>query len=139
MSNPKNSTSTWGFRFSKTDGIVIGMFLSAMAILGFLGSVLWWILAIALVHFFLFCNVFRISRPFELIWAALFVLNVGVWAWFDCLTWQHILLCQLPVTVNFLILEMLSPLYHGIFANRLNRRLHDYLEGVLRPTDSSAH
>lgn len=129
MFNRKHSARTWGFRFSATDLVVVGIFLSSVVVLLLVESVFWWILAIVAVHFFLFCNVFRIARPRELTWAVLFVLNVGVWAWFDHLTWQNVLFCQLPFTFIFLLLEMRSPLYHGILANRLNPRLSEYLIG----------
>ena len=127
MFNSKHPIRTWGFRFSATDLVVIGIFLSSVIVLWLFESVFWWILAIVAVHFFLFCNVFRIARPRELTWAALFILNVGVWAWFDRLTWQNVLLCQLPFSVLLVAHDLLSPTYHGILANRLNPRLSDYL------------
>jgi hypothetical protein len=127
MFNPMQTTRTWGFRFSPMDAVVIGIFMSLMIILWIFQSVLWWILVLVAVHFFLFCNVFRIARRPELIWAALFVSNVGIWAWFDHLSWQPVVLCQLPFTILLVLWEMLSPMYHGVFASRLNRRLNEYL------------
>lgn len=110
------------------DVIVIAVFVSAGVVLWILQTFFWWILAIVTVHFFLFCNVFRIARPLELIWAAIFVVNICLWAWLDHLTWQHILLCQLPFTVILIVRDIFSPLYHGIFAIRVNPRLNQYLE-----------
>jgi hypothetical protein len=129
MSDPKRKTRTWGFRFSLTDAVAMGVFLSAAVGLWRLGSPLWWLLLLAAGHFFLFCNVFRIVRRRELIWAGLFVLNVGVWAWLDRLTWPGVLLCQLPITVGIIIADMRTAGYHGVLAKRLNPRLNDYLEG----------
>ncbi len=129
MFEPKYKTRTWGFRFSLTDAVAIGVFVSAAGVLWYLGNPLWWLLLIAAGHFFLFCNVFRIIRRRELIWAGLFVLNVGAWVWIDRLTWPSVLVCQLPITVALVIADMRAPGYHGVLAKRLNPRLNDYLEG----------
>jgi len=90
---------------------------------------MWWMLVISASHFFLFCNVFRIIRRRELIWAGLFIFNVGVWAWFDHLAWPPVVLCQLPITLGLVIADVRGPGYHGVFADRLNPRLSDYLKG----------
>ena len=103
--------------------------MSAAVGLWYLNSPLWWLLVVAAGHFFLFCNVFRIVRRRELIWAGLYVLNVGVWTGFDRLTWRGVLLCQLPITVALVVADMRAPGYHGVLAKRLNPRLNDYLEG----------
>ena len=120
---------TWGFQFSLNDAAAIGAFVGAVGVLCRLGNPLWWMLTIATGHFFLFCNVFRIIRRRELTWAGLFILNIGVWTWFDHRTWPCVLLCQLPLTVGFVVADTRAPGYHGVFARRLNPRLNDYLEG----------
>ena len=129
MFRTKHKTRTWGFRCSLTDAIAIGAFMSAAVGLWYLNSPLWWLLVVAAGHFFLFCNVFRIVRRRELIWAGLYVLNVGVWTWFDRLAWPRVLLCQLPITVALVVADMRAAGYHGVLAKRLNPRLNDYLEG----------
>ncbi len=129
MCEPNHKTRTWGFRFSLTDALAICAFLGAAGVLWQQGNPLWWLLLIVAAHFFLFCNVFRIVRRRELIWAGLFVLNVVIWVWFDRLTWSCVLLCQLPITVALIIADMRAPGYHGVLAKRLNPRLNDYLEG----------
>jgi hypothetical protein len=131
MSEIKHHARTWGFRFSLTDALAVLAFMSAAAVLWRLGSVFWWILVIAAGHFFLFCNVFRIIRRRELIWAGLFILNVGVWTALGLLTWPRVLLCQLPITISLVLADMRSRGYHGVFANRLNPLLNDYLEDRL--------
>jgi hypothetical protein len=127
--NPQFRTRTWGFQFSRTDTQAIAVIMAAVLGLWRMGNPLWWILVISAGHFFLFCNVFRIVRRRELIWAGLFVVNVGIWIWTDRLTWPCVLLCQLPITTGFVIADMREPGYHGVLANRLNRQLNDYLEG----------
>ena len=127
----QNQTRTWGFRLSFMDVLVVGLFLGVAAVLWRHNSPLWWILVMAVAHFFLFCNVFRIVRRLELVWAGIFILNIGTWDFFNHLTWLLVLLCQLPVTIVLLIAEICSPRYHGVFANRLNPRLNEYLTGRL--------
>ncbi len=100
------------------------------AVLG-TGVMAWWMLVIKGVphadmllivigHFFLFCNVFRLRQSYELVWAGVLVINVysalqGGW-----ISTSWILTAQLPVTAVFIILEMTSSEYHGIFCRRIN-------------------
>jgi hypothetical protein len=128
MFKPPHKQRTWGFRFSPTDALAIGVFCVAAGVLWQQDNPLSWLLLIAVGHFFLFCNVFRIVRRRELIWAGLFILNVAVWAALDRLTWLRVLVCQLPITIGLVIADMRAPGYHGVFAKRLNPRLNDYLE-----------
>ncbi len=104
-----------GFRFSITDAGAILLFcfatLFAWPYLGTLSL----LLPIVLFHFFLFCNVFRAHRNFELIWGAVFLINVMAWTFSGYFNWWWILLTQLPITLGILILTISSPGYHGIF------------------------
>jgi len=127
MFDPNNRRiRTWGFRLSWLDGGVIA--IAALAAL-LLGHPFGWLILTVAGHFFLFCNVFRVGRKRELIWAALFVANVAVLIGWGELHWATVLLAQCPVTVAIIIAELRSPLYHGVFAPRLNPHLPDYLEG----------
>jgi hypothetical protein len=120
---------TWGFRFSPTDAAVLVLFGAAVAILHRFGSSLSWIVTIVAGHFFLFCNVFRVMRRRELIWAAAFVVNVGLWLSLGRLDWPNVLACQLPISTGIIAWELKASRYHGIFADRLNTRLADYVAG----------
>lgn len=113
----------WGFRFSVADSIVLLVFAAITAGLYFLATPLWWLVVIAAGHFFLFCNVFRVARSRELIWAGLFILNVGLWVLLKRLDWFTVLACQLPVSVGVIAWEIKMPSYHGILADRLNPTL----------------
>ncbi len=119
----------WGFRFSLTDAVALAAFGATVAILRRLDSGLWWVVAIAAGHFFLFCNVFRVMRRRDLLWAALFVLNVALWLLVGRLDWFNVLACQLPVTAGVIAWEIRAVRYHGIFADRLNPNLADYIAG----------
>ncbi len=103
-----------GFRFSPRDAVVIVVCTLATAWLwGRVGSLSLLPFA-ALVHFFLFCNVFRVRTRYELIWASSFVLNAGAWQLMEALDWRSVLGCQIPITVLVIGAELRSPCYHGI-------------------------
>ena len=132
MPKPESPARTWGLRFSAIDGVVI--------LATILGTVALWndssfvalLLPIVLGHFFLFCNVFRIDRRLELLWAAIFVVNTFSWSIaFDALSWLGILIVQTPLTMVLIAAELRSPRYHGIFARRINSELERYLDGTL--------
>lgn len=109
-----------GFRFSFVDGIAIvvcgAIVWLAYAELGKLA----WLPAVVLGHFFLFCNVFRIHRNYELIWAGVFVVNFGIWFLFspEAAPLEWILISQTPVTIFLILLAVRGPDYHGIFAKQ---------------------
>jgi hypothetical protein len=124
-----NRIRTWGFRFSVIDTVAIAALAAVTGGLHWLGGSLWWLLAIVAGHFFLFCNVFRVIRRREMIWGALFILNVGFWLLLGRLDWFNVLACQMPISVGVIAWEVKATRYHGIFADRLNPHLRDYLEG----------
>ena len=103
-----------GFRFSPRDAAVIGVFTLATAWLwGWVGSLSLLLFGV-LINFFLFCNVFRVRTPYELIWASSLVLNAGAWQLADELSWQRLLGSQIVVTALVIGAELRSPSYHGI-------------------------
>ena len=110
-----------GFRFWWTDAVVLGVGAAVAALVWRPAPEAVWPIPFALLHFFLFCNVFRVRRSYELAWTGVLLLNVGGWALADRLGWAPILLAQTPVTLAVLILEMRSDRYHGIFHARLQR------------------
>jgi hypothetical protein len=106
-----------GFRFSTVDGCVLVVGAIASAVLAYAVGTMALIVVVPLVHFFLFCNVFRVRRWLELWWTATFVLNAG--AWFVLageVSWLAILAVQLPITVAVIAWQMRQPDYHGVFA-----------------------
>jgi len=57
-------------------------------------------------HFFLFCNVYRISRTLELVWSAVFIADFTAWWQLAGADVAPALLSQLPVTVIVLVLGL---------------------------------
>ena len=127
MSNKRAQSRSWGFRFSLRDALVLLVLAAASAALYRNESALWWLVVLVGGHFFLFCNVFRVARKRELAWAALLLVNVGLWIFLDHMGWLPVMACQVPVSIAVVVSEIRCPHYHGIFADRLNPRLADYL------------
>lgn len=85
-------------------------------------------MAFVLAHFFLFCNVFRLARPLELVWAAVFVaLAAGTLA-IDIPGWPATAAISLCVTVVVIPLEMRKLSYHGVGWERINPGLRSWWE-----------
>ncbi|HWE97676.1 MAG TPA: hypothetical protein VG269_27220 [Tepidisphaeraceae bacterium] len=103
-----------GFRFSRTDGaVILGGALMTWLAWGFLGTFAL-VFVIVLAHFFLFCNVVRMRRPYELFWAAVFVINTLLWSLSGDLNWWRVLAVQIPVTLVLIAMEIASDRYHGV-------------------------
>lgn len=105
-----------GFRFSAVDAAIIVASVAATWLLLPRIGVYAWIPIVGFGHFFLFCNVFRLRRRSELIWAAVFVVNFGAWAATGRFAWSSVLLFQTPVTVAAIVVQIRSPRYCGVFA-----------------------
>lgn len=124
----KSRHPLYGFRLSLVDMVVIG--ITTIAIVEMIRRDLpfAWMLACVVGHFFLFCNVFRVRRSYELMWAVVFLANATYWMVLRLsLDWLPPLLTQLPVTLIVIVAEVCSPQYHGIFAEKWNPRLGAYL------------
>jgi hypothetical protein len=116
-----NPSSETGFRFSMADGLVLLLALAATVQLWRMEIPLWWLLIVVLGHFFLVCNVFLVWRKYELIWALIFIVNVGTHVLLGRFHWLSPCLFQLPVTVTVILLQIRSPHYRGVFAQAWNR------------------
>lgn len=116
-----------GFRFSFLDALILAAGAALTLWLRSSDFPLWWIVAMAVGHFFLFCNVFLVWQRWELLWAAVFVVNAGFHVVTGSFDWLPPFLWQLPWTVAVIGLQIRSPWYHGIFAERWNPRLQNYL------------
>ena len=116
MEQPKRTS---GFRFSIVDGIVLTLTIVVTPLLVSAAGSTGWLPAFVVGHFFLFCNVFRIRRKPELIWAGFFVAVITVVSATSTDTiWMMIL--PLPLTVTLIGLEFRHSSYHGILWKRIN-------------------
>ncbi len=112
-----------GFRISPFDCVIL---LAGLIGAISLGLHTWWagmIVAWVVLHFFCFCNVFRIPRTPEIIWAAAFImlaiptLTIGVPGWPITMS------LSLIFSVMLIWRETRQPYYHGILWKRWNPEL----------------
>ena len=126
MNRPETSPKRHGFRFSVWDALILAAGLGLTLWLHAIDFPLWWIVAMVVGHFFLFCNVFLVWQRWELLWAAVFVINVGLHIANASFDWLLHLLWQLPWTITFIALQIRSPWYHGICAEHWNPSLIEH-------------
>jgi hypothetical protein len=109
-----------GFRFSALDGVVL--------VIGVVGVVAvsvieWWLglaVGIPLAAFFVFCNVFRVSRPLELLWAGAFIALVAATILWGVPGWWATALGSALVAAVAVAAEMRRPSYHGVGWRHIN-------------------
>lgn len=114
-----------GFRFSPLDGAVIasgglGAVAASRVSLEFAA-----LAVVAVLHFFLFCNVFRISRALELAWSAFFLAGVGART-LGGIPWSVLGPGVLVATGLVVWRETRKPSYHGVLWRRMNPQLPDW-------------
>ena len=120
MSRKDGSRRPPGFRFWWTDAVaIVACLVVTWLAWQPLGQ---WVLIfpITLGHFFLFCNVFRLRRSYEVVWTVIYLLNVIGWWIGGGINWPGVLALQTPVTVAVIVLEMKSTRYHGVFWKKVN-------------------
>ncbi len=112
-----------GYRFSKFDAVALFLLLY---VCGDTGAVFPWLgvaMGFVVAHFFLFCNVLRMSRSLELTWAGLFVVLAGFTILTGSPAWVVTFAVSFVATVVLAIVEMRKPSYHGVFWQRINPEL----------------
>lgn len=119
----------WGFRFFWTDALVLAGIAALSVWFDRAVPELVWLPVLVGGHFFVFCNVIRLRRRLELLWALVFLANFALWAGPGELRALPVVLGQLPVTLILLAWEIRQPRYHGVFADRWNPSLAAYLRG----------
>src|SRR5689334_5065574 len=120
-----------GFRLSAFDAVLL--------LLGAVGSVwawqrLWWngfVIAFVVGHFFLFCNVFRVSRALEFLWAAIFIVLGRFTIVSGHPAWTTTIAISLAITVAVIAMEMRKPSYHGVGWRRINPNLREWWDATM--------
>ena len=116
-----------GFRFSRFDAIVLIVGVLIAIALAFWNPLPALVVAFVLGHFFLFCNVFRIARLPELIWAGIFF-GLACFALFSNAPvrgWTLTFGASAVAAAILIALETRKPSYHGIGWRRFNPGLKD--------------
>jgi hypothetical protein len=117
-----------GFRISRTD--------SAVLVVGVLSAACCWrisvlaslLLLFVLANFFVFCNIIRMSRPSELIWAVGFLLLSSSALRTGTPSWLVVVAIASAATIGLALLEMRKPSYHGACWQRLNPELPSWFQ-----------
>lgn len=78
--------------------------------------------------FFLFCNVFRVSRSLELIWAALYVVLMVATIRLEVLDWRVSLAVSCVAMAVVIYLQTRKPSYHGVGWKWINPKLPEWWE-----------
>ena len=117
-----------GFRLSKTDMVVL--VIGSLVALYLLQHHIYASITVVFVvgHFFLFCNVFRFSRPPELTWATTFVMSYIASIKFDLLSIPAVFLLQALITIVLVLFELKKPSYHGAGWKVFNPDLERWFE-----------
>lgn len=95
------------------------------------GTQVWWagiVVAFVVGHFFLFCNVFRVRRKPELVWASLFVLLAASTVLTEKPGWMVTFAVSFLVAVMLIYRETKMLSYHGVGWQRLNPGLLEWWE-----------
>jgi hypothetical protein len=115
-----------GFRLSEMDVGIILLGICVSVLLARFDEQLGIAVLFVLAHFFLFCNVLRMSRPLELIWAVLFVLLAGSSFYFGLPSWNTTIVAMLGVTLILAIAQFMLPSYHGVLWQKINPDLEQW-------------
>ena len=112
-----------GFRLSVLDMTVLTVGVTAAFALA--NTVCWWGLVFGFVlgHFFLFCNVVRMSRPLELAWAAVFFFLAAATIALGTPGWRVTVSVSLFATVVVVVVQIRKPSYHGVGWRWINPKL----------------
>jgi hypothetical protein len=103
-----------GFRLSLVDVVVLTVGTVGAIALAFIVPWLAFVIAFVVGHFFLFCNIVRMARSLELIWAGVFLALAGATVVLDNPGWNVTACASLLVTVAIVIIQARKPSYHGV-------------------------
>jgi len=90
----------------------------------------------AVGHFFLFCNVFRIRRKAELIWVAIFSLLAISTLAIRIPNWPITIGLSLTCAAALIAIEARHPSYHGIAWQYFNPKLPDWWRNQNQPNQT---
>ncbi len=115
-----------GFRLSRLDVTILVVGVAVALALSM--AVPWCGLVVGLVlgHFFLFCNVVRLSRSLELVWAAVFTTLAAATVALDAPGWSVTVSVSLVATMAVVVVEMRKRSYHGVGWQWINPGLPDW-------------
>ncbi len=115
-----------GFRISTLDYIVLVFGVTGCVAALQIDSAVAGVIAFTIGHFFLFCNVVRMNRAYELIWAAGFLLLAGATIYEIIPSWWLCYGITILMTGVLVTMQLRRPDYHGAFWQELNPNLSEW-------------
>ncbi len=115
-----------GFRFSILDAFILAAALVLAVFLSYIGRNYAILVGFVVLHFFLFCNLVRMSRIPEIIWSVVFLCLFYCHLNFSTPSFKLALLISLVLTVVLVFIEIHKPSYHGIGWKRINPKLPEW-------------
>jgi hypothetical protein len=125
-----------GGRFSSADAVALVILLCVAGDMGAMSPWFGAAIGFVVVHFFLFCNVVRMDRSAELVWAAVFVAFSIATVLLGWPRWPVTFAISLAVTVVLVTRELRKPSYHGVLWRRINPGLPNWWEAHCQQGDS---
>ena len=126
-----------GSRLSRLDMFVLVLGMAGTIALG---ATIWQVglvIGVVVLHFFLFCNVLRLSRPLELGWAGVFLALAAATIVWDAPGWAATVAVSLGLTALVAALEMRRPSYHGVGWRSINPRLHEWWQAQVAESEDA--
>jgi hypothetical protein len=121
-----------GFRLPVLDRVTLALGTIAAIVLGTLCWQASLVVVVVVSSFFLFCNVFRIARRLELIWASVFVAASTATILWGVPGWIVTVSVAAGTAALVVALEMRKPSYHGVGWRRINPGLREWWDGYVR-------
>ncbi len=115
-----------GFRISVIDGIVLIAGAVVVVFTYLVVPLIAFIVGYVVVHFFLFCNLFRVARSLELIWSGLFVALCAASILLNQPPWPITVVLSLATTCVVIALTLRKPSYHGALWKMINPDLPEW-------------
>lgn len=116
------SVHTAGFRCSARDEGVLALAALFAAVASFWSRDATIVIVTVVAHFFVFCNVVRLRRSFELAWAACYTTLAAILSGPHAFRAGALACAIAPITVLLIALEVRSPRYHGVAWHSRRRR-----------------
>ncbi|GAA6136811.1 hypothetical protein NBRC116583_05580 [Arenicella sp. 4NH20-0111] len=124
----KNEDFNPGFRLSIFDLAVIILGLAGAWYLRDISNEFSLVILFVLGHFFYFCNISRMSRMPEIIWAICFVISYGVGVFYGIVTVAEAFVISFIITIVLTVLEARKPSYHGVLWSKINPGAQDWFD-----------
>jgi len=115
-----------GCRLSAFDGGILAVGGLAAACISLADPRLGIAIVFVVMHFFLFCNVLRMSRRLEMVWAGVFLGLAACSILFHWISWPAVFAVSGVVTALVAVVEIRKPSYHGVGWRKFNPRLPEW-------------